>query len=107
MRKAGLDGLSPEELAQAIEAKIRRGRTLRELLKQERLSPLTSGQQLAWLIAYNEGLFDGIELPRIAARLARLLAEAGKLPLSLDDSRETWLPAIRSIFESMDREQPA
>ena len=94
-------------LEASVEAKIRRGRTLRELLKQERLSPLTSGQQLAWLIAYNEGLFDGIELPRIAARLARLLAEAGKLPLSLDDSRETWLPAIRSIFESMDREQPA
>ena len=94
-------------LEASVEAKIRRGRTLRELLKQERLSPLTSGQHLAWLIAYNEGLFDGIELSRIAARLARLLDEAGKLPLSLDDSRETWLPAIRSIFESMDREQPA
>ena len=58
-------------LEASVEAKIRRGRTLRELIKQERLSPLTSGQQLAWLIAYNEGLFDGIELPRIAARLAR------------------------------------
>ena len=54
-----------------------------------------------------EGLFDGIELYRIAARLARLLVEVGRLPLSLDDSRETWLPAIRAIFESMDREQPA
>ena len=94
-------------LEASVEAKIRRGRTLRELLKQERLSPLTSEQQLAWLIAYNEGLFDGIELSSIAARLARLLVEVGRLPLSLDDSRETWLPAIRAIFESMDREQPA
>ena len=94
-------------LEASVEAKIRRGRTLRELLKQERLSPLTSEQQLAWLIAYNEGLFDGIELYRIAARLARLLVEVGRLPLSLDDSRETWLPAIRAIFESMDHEQPA
>jgi hypothetical protein len=52
-------------------------------------------------------LFDGIDLSLIATRLSRLLDEVGKLPLSLDDRRESWLPAIRAIFESIDREQPA
>lgn len=45
-------------LEASVEAKIR-GCLLRELLKQERLAPLTPEQHMACLAAYNEGLFDG------------------------------------------------
>jgi len=80
----------------SVTAKIQRGRLLRELLKQERLSPLSPQQQLAWLIAYNEGLFDGLtgEEGAIAARLAHLLARAVGSTLTLADDRSVWRPAV-------------
>lgn len=37
-------------LEAGVEVKIRRGRLLRELLKQERLSPLSPEQHMAWLV---------------------------------------------------------
>ena len=71
-------------LEAGIEAKIRRGRLLWELLKQERLAPLAPEQHLAWLVAYNEGLFDGLEGEALAAALATLLARAAASPLTLE-----------------------
>jgi F-type H+-transporting ATPase subunit alpha len=59
----------------SVEAKIRRGRLLRELLKQGRLAPLSPQQHMAWLVAYNEGFFDpSADQPgALAALLAALL----------------------------------
>jgi F-type H+-transporting ATPase subunit alpha len=77
-------------------AKIKRGRLLREILKQERLSPLPAEFQLAWMIAYNEGLLDALEPQELTKRL-RLLEEQikGQL-LPLDASRDEWLANLRS-----------
>ena len=44
------------QLEASMEAKIRRGRVLREIFKQERLAPLPIEFQLAWMVAYNEAL---------------------------------------------------
>jgi F-type H+-transporting ATPase subunit alpha len=81
-------------LEASIAAKIERGRLLRELLKQERLSPLSPEQQMAWLVAYNENLFDGLEGEALAARLARLLERAAASGLTLTDGREAWRVAV-------------
>ena len=80
----------------SVAAKIQRGRLLRELLKQERLAPLSPEQQLAWLIAYNEGLFDDLagDEAAIVARLAHLLARAADSLLTLGDDRSVWRVAL-------------
>ena len=78
----------------SIEAKIRRGRSLRELLKQERLVPLSPEQQLAWLTAYNAGLFDALEAAEAVARLAKLIDVFATPPLALTDGRDAWLAAV-------------
>lgn len=78
----------------SIEAKIRRGRLLRELLKQERLAQLSPEQQLAWLTAYNAGLFDALEAAGAATRLAKLLDAFATPPLALTDGRDAWLAAV-------------
>jgi F-type H+-transporting ATPase subunit alpha len=81
-------------LEAGIEARIRRGRLLRDLLKQERLAPLSPEQQLAWLIAYNERCFDGLEGDGVAAQLATLLARFADSPLTLDRGRDVWREAV-------------
>jgi F-type H+-transporting ATPase subunit alpha len=81
-------------LEAGIEAKIRRGRLLRELLKQERLAPLSAEQQMAWLVAYNEGLFDGLEGEALAARLATLITPVATASLTLADGRDAWRTAV-------------
>jgi F-type H+-transporting ATPase subunit alpha len=88
------------KLDAAIEAKIRRGRLLRELLKQERLAPLSPEQQLAWLTAYNAGLFDALDPAEATRRLARLLEAFTAPALSLTDDRATWVAAIDRIMGS-------
>jgi F-type H+-transporting ATPase subunit alpha len=83
----------------SIEAKIRRGRSLRELLKQERLVPLSPEQQLAWLTAYNAGLFDALEAAEAVARLAKLIDVFATPPLALTDGHGAWLAAVRHAIE--------
>jgi len=77
-------------------AKIKRGRLLREILKQERMSPLPAEFQLAWMIAYNDGLLDAFDPKELTARL-RVLEEQNKDQLlPLDTSRDEWLAKLRS-----------
>src|SRR5574337_313921 len=78
----------------AVEDKLRRGRQLRELLKQDRLAPLPEQAHLAWLLAFGEGLLTK-EAPDAAARLlSGLYAAVGAAGLGLDHSRERWLAVI-------------
>jgi len=73
-----------------VEAKIRKGRILREVLKQERLRPLSIAFQLAWMNAFNAGLMDQIPLEKISASLARLEEELAKADLGLAETRQDW-----------------
>lgn len=82
------------QLEASMETKIRRGRLLREIFKQERLAPLPIAFELAWMVAYNEGLFDGIPTNAIPACLGHLAARVGQSNLTLIDGREDWYQAV-------------
>ena len=87
-------------LEASIEAKIKRGRMLRELLKQDRLCPLPIEFQMAWMVAYNEGLLDAVpssEIPALLERLAQWVRDSG---LGLEDKREEWKHAVKKVIES-------
>jgi len=78
----------------AVEEKLRRGRQLRELLKQDRLAPLTEPAHLAWLLAFGEGLLDKYPADGVAALLPALFAAVAAAGLTLEDSRERWLAVL-------------
>jgi F-type H+-transporting ATPase subunit alpha len=82
------------KLEAGTEAKIRRGRLLREILKQERLNPLPATFQLAWMIAFNTGLLDGFAPTTLPDALQKILAGLEREPLSLDAPREEWLAQL-------------
>jgi len=77
-------------LESSMEAAIARGQVLRQILKQEQLVPLPVTYQMAWLVAFNDGLFKGIELDKIPARLESLYKQVAQSDLSLDSTREQW-----------------
>ncbi|MEN8133823.1 MAG: F0F1 ATP synthase subunit alpha [Pseudomonadota bacterium] len=81
-------------LEASMEASIRRGRLLRQILKQDRLSPLSSEFQMAWLVAFNDGLFDGTEPENIPSQLAVLEGRVKQTGLTLNSSREQWIEAV-------------
>ncbi len=90
-------------LEASIEARIKRGRVLRELLKQDRLSPLTIETQMAWLVAFNAGLFDGMDSAGISTILRRFPAWVRGSGLSLDDNHDAWLRAVTEWLSSPNR----
>lgn len=79
-----------------MEAKIKRGRLLREILKQDRLSPLPIEFQLAWLTGFNRGLFDDIPSEKIGSVLSRIASHLSMSRLSLDQQDEQWAEAVTS-----------
>lgn len=81
-------------LEASMEARIQRGRVLRELLKQDRLAPLPIEFQMAWLTAFNRGLFDGLDDVGIASALDRLASQLEDSGLTLEDSPEKWVQAV-------------
>ena len=94
-------------LEPGMEARIRRGRVLRELLKQPRLQPEPIEAQLAWLVAFNEGLFDAAEPDAVPDRLERLRAQVRESRMRLDDPRASWVAAVRGwLAQTASRESP-
>jgi len=81
-------------LEASMEAAIRRGRVLREILKQDRLSPVPIESQMAWLVAFNEGLLDDVELADVAARLDALQRGVEQASLTVDSPRSDWVAAV-------------
>ena len=81
-------------LETSMEAKIARGRVLRELLKQDRLSPLPIEFHLAWLTAFNLGLFDKMSLESIPALLEDLIERVKESALTLETTEEEWTQAL-------------
>jgi len=88
-------------LEAAVQARIERGRALREILKQDRLSPLGIEFHLAWLTAFNEGLFDGVPLERISQVLEHLRKCVAESPLTLEHERETWTAAVKIWLQDL------
>ena len=87
-------------LESSMEKAIRRGRALREILKQERLEPLPVEFQMAWLVAFNDDLFDAVEDKDVPPRLKQLESRVGASGLSLDSPREHWAAAVADWLRS-------
>jgi F-type H+-transporting ATPase subunit alpha len=83
-----------QRLEASMEQRIKRGRLLRELLKQDRLTPLPSLFQLAWLMAFNNGLLDALDLKNIGQALERIALGIINTHLTLDSPSEHWQQAI-------------
>ncbi|KPJ92650.1 MAG: ATP F0F1 synthase subunit alpha [Gammaproteobacteria bacterium SG8_11] len=84
------------KLEVTMETKIKRGRLLREILTQDRLSPLAIEFNMAWLIAFNEGLLDDLKPEQIDEALEQLNSSVADSPLTLDDERTRWVNAVRA-----------
>lgn len=83
-------------LEASMEAKIKRGRVLREILKQDRLSPLPIEFQMAWLIGFNRGLFDDAPPGNIGPLLRRVATKLSASQLTLENRDDQWTEAITS-----------
>ena len=87
-------------LEQKMERSIQRGKLLRELLKQDRLSPLSETVQLAWLIGFNDGYFDELDLDQVQQAFETLVQNVNKSSYDLDTPRQTWSDEIAGWLSS-------
>ncbi len=87
-------------LEAGMESILRRGRVLREVLKQDRLSPLSIEFQMAWMVAFNDGLLDAVSPDEVPARLERLAQRVHEGHLGLDDDRGEWAAAVRGWLQT-------
>jgi F-type H+-transporting ATPase subunit alpha len=83
-----------QRLEATMEDRIKRGRLLREILKQERLVPHCALFQLAWLTAFNSGLFNQTDTKEVV-KLLRLIDQGIETTLlTLDSPSEQWLQTL-------------
>jgi len=94
-------------LEASMEVAIRRGRVLREILKQDRLTPHAIEFQMAWLVAYNDGLFDDIQVADLPARLATLEKQILRSTLTLNSPRPQWSEAVSGWLDLPPRLPPS
>ncbi|WP_435627204.1 F0F1 ATP synthase subunit alpha [Candidatus Ferrigenium straubiae] len=98
------------KLEASMEARIRRGQMLREMLKQDLLNPLSIEFLMAWLVAYNEGLFDGVEPAKVKQRLALLQQKVERAGVSIEEGRDQWKELVHAWLseeEASSNEQAA
>lgn len=86
-------------LVESMEKAIRRGRLLREILKQDRLSPLSVNFQMAWLVAFNDDVFEQTDPDALPALLLKLRTKSESFQLTLDSPREEWSKAVSSCLQ--------
>ena len=94
-------------LEASMEAAIRRGRLLREILKQDRFSPMPVAFQMAWLVAFNEGLFEQTDPDEIHTSLEILEHAVRQTSLNLDSPREEWSTAVADWLSGASRDASA
>jgi F-type H+-transporting ATPase subunit alpha len=82
------------KLERSMQKKIEHGQILRELLKQERLAPVPIEWQMAWLVAFNDGLLDELKPERIRPALASLFKWMSTSGLTLATARDRWRTAL-------------
>ncbi len=89
-----------QRLEASMELRIKRGRILREILKQDRLQPLNSVFQLAWLMAFNAQLFESFELSQIPEQLQRIERALSTMTLTLDSHEQEWRSMLMPLFDA-------
>ncbi len=85
-------------LESGMEEKLRRGRLLRALLKQDRLAPLPEWAHLAWLLLYEQDLLDNFTPAAAAAALPAVFASIAERALTVDTPKENWVVALRQCL---------
>jgi F-type H+-transporting ATPase subunit alpha len=93
-------------LESSMELAIERGRLLREILKQDRLTSRSVLFQLAWLTAFNERLLDGTEPDAVAAVLEVLESATESTTLTIDSPREEWTRVVTGWLSHRASAQP-
>lgn len=81
-------------LEASMETAIRRGKLLRQILKQDQLSPLPATCQMAWLVAFNNHLLDDIDIEQVATHLQHIFEQVRASDLNLNSPKDSWLNAI-------------
>jgi F-type H+-transporting ATPase subunit alpha len=96
------------ELEPGVEREIARGRLLRALLRQDRLSPRSSADQVIAVLAVSEGWLDGLapeDAPALTENLAaRARSESPELVARLEQGElpgEGWLDEMRALCTAM------
>ncbi len=84
------------KLESSMQKKIEHGRVLREVLKQDRLSPVPIEWQMAWLVAFNDGLLDKFKSEAIRPALASLFKWASSSGLTQSMPRDQWRTALET-----------
>lgn len=87
-------------LEAGVEQKLRQGRLLRELLKQDRLKPLPENAHLAWLIAYGEGLLDDMPPEQATQQLNDLFPQLARQQLTLEQAKSRWITGLRALLQT-------
>jgi len=87
-------------LEPAMEKAIRRGNVLREILKQDRLAPVRTEDQLAWMVAFNEDVFDPAKPEDVPTTLEGVSTACRQAGLTLDSRRDAWAAAVASARET-------
>jgi F-type H+-transporting ATPase subunit alpha len=88
-------------LEPAMERRIRRGRALRELLKQDRLAPLPIEFEMAWLSAFNDGVLEDVDLDLVRKKLRAIGEGLAREPLTLQEERPAWAAAVKSWLQGV------
>jgi len=87
------------KLEASVEERIRRGRALRLALRQPRFESWSTAAQMAWLVAYNEGLLEQVPPPDIAATMQMLLDHCRHEAVAVSDSRDAWRERVHRWLE--------
>ena len=86
------------ELEEGVELEIARGRLLRALLRQGRLSPRRTAEQVLTVLAVSEGWLDAIRPPDAPAFVASLVARArSEEPETMEGLERGRLPEAASL----------
>ena len=84
------------KLERSMQKKIEHGRILREILKQERLAPVSIEWQMAWLVAFNDGVLDEFKPETIPPALAGLFNWISTSGLTLATARDQWRAGLEA-----------
>ncbi len=83
------------KLEKNIQDRLAKGRLLRSLLKQDPQSPLSPSAQLAWMVAFNDGLLEGMDEAAVNDALTTLIENVESSALTLDDERSVWADSVK------------
>jgi len=87
------------KLEASMQNTIKRGRVLREMLKQDQLTPLAVEFHMAWLVGFNDGVFDDTDGEKIPGLLQELQTHVHNAGLTLDMDRERWSQEVKSFMQ--------